>query len=269
MVDILIAIGIGVLTIVIAYLGVHVTFHPADSAEKKSAYKVAFALCGLAACGLIAVQAYRNLKSQEALNAQLGRIETNTKTPPTVQVNVPASPPTQVILQPTQTAKPKLEGFAEPYIELLEQKIEPGVGIRMNVGVVAAGIPIKDLYFAPYPAILTDADEKDFPKNERGFHEAARKLIQKQRKVIIDQKVVGMHVSPGVERPFVQAESPPPTAEQLDGFATDHTRLYVIMWAMWKDENGVSGETEVCRRLQAPQSNVLNAKTAVWLACMQ
>ena len=188
---------------------------------------------------------------------------------PTVQVNVPSPPPAQVVLQPGPHATPKLQGFAKPYIALADQSIKDGIGITMNVGVVATGIPIKELYFAPYPAILTALQESDFPENERGFHRKVEELIQKQKKTISRENLVGISVSPNVEHTFVTTKSPPPTDDQVLGLMDGHARLYVIVWARWKDENGVSGETEICRRLQAPKSNDLNAQAAVWLACMQ
>ena len=42
MVDTCIAVGIALLTLVTAYLGMHLTMHPADTDKKKTVYKVAF-----------------------------------------------------------------------------------------------------------------------------------------------------------------------------------------------------------------------------------
>ena len=96
MVDIIIAVLLGALTLLTAYLGVHVTLHPPQTDTEKFWYKGGFCVSGVLACSFIGVQAYRNHVSQAALTAQMGRIETNTKEPPKVQVNVP---PTQIVFQ--------------------------------------------------------------------------------------------------------------------------------------------------------------------------
>jgi hypothetical protein len=84
MADIAIAVALGLLTLLTAYLGVHVTLHPAESNKSKWAYKIAFTLCGLAICALIAVQTKRNSDTQDALRQEILQIEKNTKEPPKV-----------------------------------------------------------------------------------------------------------------------------------------------------------------------------------------
>src|SRR4051812_36349816 len=96
MVDIVLAVLLGLLTLITAYLGVHVTLHPAESHHEKLAYKIGFSACGVTACVLIGVQTYRNNAAQQQLQSEIthiqndtGRIERNTEQPPRVQVNVP------------------------------------------------------------------------------------------------------------------------------------------------------------------------------------
>src|ERR1700748_1098336 len=76
--DIIIAILLAAFTILMAFLGVYVTLHPAESDQIKRKYKVGFGLCALAACGLIGWQTYRNGAAQSELRQELGRIESNT-----------------------------------------------------------------------------------------------------------------------------------------------------------------------------------------------
>lgn len=104
MLDILLSVLLGVLTLVTAYFGVHVTLHPVQSHREKWAYKIGFTICGLAACVLIGIQTYRNSAAQQRLQAEVThiqndtvRIERNTEQPPKVQVNVP---PPSVVVQP-------------------------------------------------------------------------------------------------------------------------------------------------------------------------
>lgn len=102
MLDIALAVLLGVLTLVTAYLGVHVTLHPVQSHREKWAYKIGFSVCGLAACILIGIQTYRNNAAQQELHSEISRIqndtvriEHNTEQPPRVQVNIP--PPTIIL----------------------------------------------------------------------------------------------------------------------------------------------------------------------------
>src|SRR5580700_2500994 len=63
-VDIGISAALAILTIVMAYLGVHVTLHPADSKQSKRWYKIGFSSCAIAAVALVIWQGVRNGKAQ-------------------------------------------------------------------------------------------------------------------------------------------------------------------------------------------------------------
>ena len=78
MVDIFIAILLGVITLGTGYLGLHVTLHPAGSDKERKLYKFAFGACAIAACTLSGVQAYRNNVSQSLLNREIKHIDDNT-----------------------------------------------------------------------------------------------------------------------------------------------------------------------------------------------
>ncbi len=58
-----------------AYMGVHVTLHPP---RNKSSFTAAFVLCAIVGAILIGFQGYRNQQAQYNLNAQLGKIQSNT-----------------------------------------------------------------------------------------------------------------------------------------------------------------------------------------------
>lgn len=80
-----------------AYLGVHVTLHPAESDTAAQRYKMGFAGCAIVACCLIGLQAYRSNRTQAGLLRQLAKIEHNTSEPPKVQI-INSIPPPQVII---------------------------------------------------------------------------------------------------------------------------------------------------------------------------
>jgi hypothetical protein len=101
MLDIAIAIGIALLTVAMAYMGVHVTLHPPKD-NKKAGWKVGFVGVALATVALITMQTIRNGRKQSSLHAQLNKIQHNTETPPTFNV-----PPSQVVITPSPAPAPK------------------------------------------------------------------------------------------------------------------------------------------------------------------
>jgi hypothetical protein len=91
--DVVIAIGLGLCSFYVAYLGIHLTMHPATDAEKGN-YKAQFTLIGLASLMLIGVQAYRAVSSSDDLKDALKKqgkdieaIKDDNKRP--IQVNIP------------------------------------------------------------------------------------------------------------------------------------------------------------------------------------
>jgi len=103
MLDIVVAIATALITALTAYLGIHVTLHPAESPCSKKLYKAGFILSGAMGVALVGIQSYRNNVAQGALQSQLNRIEHNSQEPPSVQVNVP--PPTVIFEQPQATVE--------------------------------------------------------------------------------------------------------------------------------------------------------------------
>lgn len=91
--DIFLAIAIVFVTALIGYVGVHVTLHPAETPKAKRNYKIIFGALTLVACGLVLWQGILNRHEQNELHSQLNKIQKNTEQPPTVNVNVPPSPP--------------------------------------------------------------------------------------------------------------------------------------------------------------------------------
>ena len=102
-VDYLIAGGICVLTIGVAYMGVHVTLHPQDSPKAKRLWKVGFIVATLATCTLVVWQTKRNGDAQRILQAQLDQIQKNTSQPPQVKVEnqIDTSPIAKALQTPT------------------------------------------------------------------------------------------------------------------------------------------------------------------------
>lgn len=72
MLDIFISAILAVVTIAMAYLGVHVTLHPPnESPRMRRSYKVGFLACGVIAVSLVIIQGIRAGRSQRTANAQM------------------------------------------------------------------------------------------------------------------------------------------------------------------------------------------------------
>ena len=73
--DIFISASLAALTILMAYLGVHVTLHPPnESPRARYWYKVGFFVCGLLAVSLVITQGVRANKSQRTANNQIASL---------------------------------------------------------------------------------------------------------------------------------------------------------------------------------------------------
>ena len=65
-VDTALSAALAIVTILIAYLGVHVTLHPAESASARRWYKIGFSGCAISAVSLVIWQGIRNGNTQSA-----------------------------------------------------------------------------------------------------------------------------------------------------------------------------------------------------------
>ncbi len=122
-ITVLLAVASALLTIYMAYQGVHVTLHPTDDPITRKHYKIKFLACGAVAVLLIAFQAAKNAQTQSAIRRQLAEIEHNTKQPPTVQVTNNMPPPTVINSskssadEATEKARRSIQGKISRYID--------------------------------------------------------------------------------------------------------------------------------------------------------
>jgi hypothetical protein len=194
-----------------AYLGVHLTLHPpGESISVKRAYKAGFIICGAISVALIAVQAYRNDRTQEALEKQLGRIENSTgrieehtKEPPHVTVNVP-----QVVVRPQ--SKPVPGGS----LQLVKWEPFPTGGrpLGAHVHFLNTWPTPKRIAFtqASNPVLL--ADLKAYPGIE-GAENATWEFLMDALK---DHPMAPMEI-PGNTPVWVQIDLPDETRQKING----------------------------------------------------
>jgi hypothetical protein len=100
MLDTSISAIILVLNLILAYLCLRLTLHPADEPVKKRKYKIGFIILASLVIVVGCIQTYRNYKAQDAVQGQLNRIDNNTKDPKQANVQITNNvPPAQVISQ--------------------------------------------------------------------------------------------------------------------------------------------------------------------------
>ena len=111
--DIWLPVAVGLLTFVLAFMGVFVTLYPPGDTSKRI-WWIAFGIVALAGGGLITWQAVRSVNAQSNLEAELNKIQHNTEQPPTVNVPAPiVNIPSPNV--PKATAQVRLDRIESPY----------------------------------------------------------------------------------------------------------------------------------------------------------
>jgi hypothetical protein len=145
MLDVIIAVGNGLLAAVMAFMGIYLTLHPPEGALSKRWWKIAFIATAIAACLLVAWQTIRSNTTQASLQSQLDTIQRNTEQPAHITVNPP-----KVVIEPqsTKAAQAKLQfsflplARSETLVDAVDRRIVNGsVSVEItakNVGTAQA-----------------------------------------------------------------------------------------------------------------------------------
>lgn len=100
--DIIIAVSLGLVTAVMAYMGVHVTLHPPGE-ENKGRWRAGFIVVAVIACVLIGIQAYRAHRSSEDLQAEIAKQGTDIK----AEIHKEGDRPVKVEIRQPPTPEPQ------------------------------------------------------------------------------------------------------------------------------------------------------------------
>lgn len=241
-----IALAIAVLASALAFMGMYVTLHPPDTDSAKRNWKIGFGLVALLACAVTVWQTKRNSATQDALQKQLDRIRKNTENPPQVTVNVPPSPPPQVIVNEADHSIGSLSLAKVDFPPSLDT--DP---FAVNLQLVNVGqAPISGVYYweiATFLPIGNVNSERDSNTADRSAYVSFLKL---GRKGVADAKTAGH--SPtyfAVGEDHWGTVRLRPRGEQIDGVITGTTRLYFFIYAEW---DGGKSKYAACRWLQPP-----------------
>jgi hypothetical protein len=238
--DIAISAVLAILTILMGYLGVHVTLHPAESPSTARRYKIAFVFCAILTVCLVVWQGVRNSQTQSQLRQELVQIDQNTRTPPRVDVNVPAP---QVNVQLPPAAQVQKTGD-RPILQILNEApssraLTPGTPLGMNVVIHNEGpVPakgVKDLSI-----IDTIAGPPSEEKEEAFF----KKLAAEEQEPDFRKKPgTGLGLHSGFFSTFYTEEL---TAQQINALKTGDLLIYLVSKVDYQDLTGNHFETEAC-----------------------
>jgi hypothetical protein len=239
MLDIVISVALGAIMLVTAYLGVHVTLHPAESPRATKFYKVGFAACALVACVLIGWQSYRSVRAQDVLQSQLSSIEKNTKEPPKVQINNTVTPaPVTINSEPrrAQITVWRYEGVEGYFPPLPGRKVRVNAYMR-NDGPVptTAHIQSAAAYQQYKTGVHTNAEENEI----WGLFTGGMANLQKNYK----SSIPTLMFPPGNTGMFITIEGQELTEAQLNDFHNDKLLLYFL--GIVRYDNG-NHKTEFC-----------------------
>jgi hypothetical protein len=216
MLDVAIAILLSVTSIAMAYLGVHLTMHPAESQRARTTYKVSFVVCGLIAVSLIGIQTYRNNGTWASVRSQMGRIETGVQ----------------------QTEKPK-PGFLSLFWRWpMKDGHQIAVGKPLGINfyfINSSPQPVKNIRTFGLLAVDTP---KAFEAARNAFHERLNQALS------VGGSASSMN--PGESPKFNTARLPPLDKEQVKGLRNGSLVLFMNYYIDWVDVNGVPGKIDRC-----------------------
>ena len=235
MLDIAIAVLLGALTLLTAFLGVYVTLHPVESDHSRKRYKIGFCACGLFACVLIGLQAYRNTQAQAATQKQLTQIEHNTKEPPKVEVNVQPSQPQVTVVVPTDHPSHTHLVFSGPNSPPLNSPpgspsppFKQGQQYTVNLGLYNTGsYPARDTANGELVVMVGEKDIKT------AYSEYVNRIKIKQHGSLSVPDPIG-----GANLIWGTRTLPVFSAEDAESFNTAKSAILVLQKARWTDDTG-------------------------------
>jgi hypothetical protein len=245
-VDIVLAISVFILSAGMAYLGVHVTLHPPDTAKQRRGYKIAFGAMTLLSAILIGAQTYATRHAQAALQTQLDQIKKNPEQPPQVTVQPPV-----VNIAPSMPKQRAYMIFREPMLN-------PQIGSPINVNIqcdTISDIPAQKVwcngrsaFVAVKNGLLDKADQ------DKAFAEFVEEMPPRrdEERTTIARGQFPWHTWFG-----------PILTKELDAPLEDGSSTLMVMGMLFfKDEAGPH-KSQLCRWLQPPFSK----QPRVWHIC--
>jgi hypothetical protein len=182
----------------------------------------------------------------------------------TNQVSVP--PATVVVQKVGPAISSDLNGILQ--IDKLEpatdhNEIAEGKTIEVNVVYKNVGTQPLHAKFSYEGIGFVSTSVPHAEEDARKHFTEARK---KQLKSDLASKFAGSDV--GVNIPVYRtAVSSALTQAQADGIMDGSGRIYLMVWATWKDSHNQSGKFDACYFLQQPSTRTMTSNNAIWHTC--
>lgn len=169
-----------------------------------------------------------------------------------------------------KTSQPVGVGFMQVSdTKFLTKELAPGVPITINVAVKNAGAaPVEDVYTSFSASLVPVGPNPD--NTDQETHVLLLKAAHKGQQQIVNDGRKGSTVGVGhgvwttLELP--QPGSPPLTNQQITEIMQGKTRLYVYVWARWRDE---PHDYELCRWLEPPLTTKISNDALIWHLCAE
>jgi hypothetical protein len=203
-------------------------------------YKWTFWILGLLGVVIVVVAGIRNEHAQSALQTQWDKIQRNTENPPQVTVNIPPSPPPQIIRSDGNHIRGSLNLARIDFPPSLNAN---PFSVNMHLKNVGQ-VPIPNVYFWEI-ATFQPLNGLDSNSIDRKSYSAFLKF---GKKAVMEAKKAG-HAPTyfAVNDDHWGTVNLYPRQEERDGVIRASTRLYFFAYAKWDD-----GDYASCRWLQPP-----------------
>ena len=248
--DILIAIGTGVIQVIVTWYAVHISMK-----EHRKRNALVIGVLGFVGIGLTVFATIRSGLSQQQLKAEIDRIERNTEQPPKVQVNVP---PASVIVQPPPSGKQRAYVMIEePRISaLLNQPLSVSTYCRNKT---STNVPAREVFCGSRFAVVVPDDNGGVSVETQ---EKQYKDFELSLKPIMHKPGQGPTIFPP-EAQWGSAQGSILTDEFLAALNSGKVLVLSMGLPLYRDDFGTH-RTESCMWLQPP---VDNPQQRIWHQC--
>lgn len=224
-VDVFLSALLAAITILMGYLGVHVTLHPTESDRTRLIYKIGFCACAVISVGLVIWQGVRNARSQARQQAELQRLNDQiAHTHIRVEIKGPAS---RSVDDAELTGKPVTFEFL----------YSAGKTTMYNINYTNAGASTSKQTGAEGAIIITPR----WPNLDAEFSQLAARFPAQWR---------GEELMPGVQKYFT-AESHVLSAEEVEGIKKGTFGVFIIAIVRFSDSTG-DYQQEFCNWYEPP-----------------
>lgn len=164
------------------------------------------------------------------------------------------------------TTRPLIGSASIRYVKINTRRLVEGQNLEITVHAQISG-QIRDFDLSPNLAII---EFNHLPITEKDDIDADAAARKKQTEMRNDLQALSHpppdRLTPNVDA-FQTAVYQNLAKREVSGFVTGQTRIYLLTFMTWKDDNNTAGSYESCQWLQAMSSANIGLEIAVWHEC--